>query len=146
MHLDDDALERAQRNADHAEARRLLTTTGIRGADSLISVSKYWCAIDALQLDVSVDAWRDAWCSAALTKLAAAVLEEAVVSREDAMHILTQYIRPIFRSQNKAVWEDEAPRWTSTHAVQGHMPLGCHNVLAWLMTRLGPVWLSLIHI
>ena len=140
MHLDDDALERAQRNADHAEARRLLTTTGIRGADSLISVSKYWCAIDALQLDVSVDAWRDAWCSAALTKQAAAVLEEAVVSREDAMYILMQYIRPIFRAQNKAVWEDEAPSWTSTHAVQGHMPLGCHNVLAWLMTRLGPVW------
>ena len=47
------------------------------------------------------------------------------------MYILMQYIRPIFRAQNKAVWEDEAPSWTSTHAVQGHMPLGCHNVLAW---------------
>ena len=79
MHLDDDALEQAQRSADHAEARRLLTSTRIRGADSLISVSKYWCAIDALQLDVSVDAWRDPWCSGALTKQAAAVLELSLI-------------------------------------------------------------------
>lgn len=140
MHLDDEALEQAQRNADHAEARRILSTISIRDVDTLISVSKYWCAVDALQLVVSVDAWRDPWCSDALTKQAAGLLEEAVVSREDAMYILTQYIRPIFRTQNKAVWDDEAPMWTSTRAVQGHVPLGCHNVLAWLMSRLGPVW------
>lgn len=126
-----------------------------RQAGIFIAVSKL---IPAMDMDVPVGlnrgAWHDAWHDPGLARRATFLLNERALTHADVTHILTRYIRPIFqhghanihagtgRAQNgtpDAVWHDNAPTWQSGDNVNGHIPLGCENVLAWLITRLGSV-------
>ena len=126
----------------------------IPARDMVISLAKY---VPALNLDIQLDAldtaqWQDPWCRPVLTRRAEDLLEATDVTYDDVTCILTEYIRPIFQQQHRdkhsygqraashlREWKDDTdmPAWTRTEPnSHGHIPIGCHNVLAWLISQL----------
>lgn len=94
---------------------------------------------------------RDAWCIPPLSSRAETLLDSLMLSLDDITHILTTYVRPLFQPSTRVHADTgRAARETRTHPVwddandsawdsalpdaHGHIPRGCHHVLAWLLS------------
>lgn len=121
-------------------------------ADMAIAAAKFVPAWEPAALSAWIDARyaRDPWCVEPLVGRAEELLDTLTLSLDEVSHILSAYVRPLFQptprvraetgraapAQAHPVWEARELAWESTAPRDGHIPLGCHNVLAWLVSHI----------
>ncbi|WFD17865.1 hypothetical protein MCAP1_000074 [Malassezia caprae] len=131
--------------------------------DVAIAAAKFVPAWDPAPLGTWIDARyaRDAWCVAPLVTRADELLDTLALTLDEVSYILSAYVRPLFQptprvraetgraapAHTHPVWDDSEPAWQSAAPRDGHIPLGCHNVLAWLVSHIrarhAPAWETL---
>ena len=139
-------------------------------ADVAIAAAKFVPAWDPAFAPHALAAWieepyaRDPWCVAPLPSRAEELLDTLTLSLEQVSYILSAYVRPLFQPTPRVraetgraapenhgahpAWDAGEPAWASTEPrADGHVPLGCHNVLAWLVSHIrarhGAAWETL---